>query len=119
MPDSADHRVEMHRIAQRRRDSGQPVWAHRWPIKDLLTADDSDAAAIAFAAKCAARIKSHAKSMLDPGSSEFDEGLDEIVWRLADIGKAEGDGERGMHAEANDALEELYDWADYKRVWLG
>jgi hypothetical protein len=117
--DNADHRVAMHHLASERRAAGKPSWLATWKIKNLFSHEDGDAKAAEVAGKIAERIKGYCvlNKWLDDTSDNFDDTLEEVVWRLNDIAKA--GGVEGAQDETNSALDELYDWADYKRVWIG
>lgn len=117
--DKGDHRVEMHRLATERRARGLPSWAERWPLKDLLGDDESDVGAATVAGKMAQRIRGKAGERLDEDSLNYDSTLGEIVWWFEDLAKELPNPMKGANSEFNDHLDELYDWADWNRVWIG
>jgi hypothetical protein len=103
MPNTADHRAEMHRLATQRRDAGKPIWDRRINLRDVWRNQDMT----------------------------FEERRDAVVRRLRSSGwmATHEDGDI-LHqlveelAEAQDADEfdapwdAIYDEADYDRVWI-
>ncbi len=103
MPDSADHRVEMHRLARERVAAGMPVWDRRVNVADVF--HDEAMSFIERRDAIVARLRS--SGWLD-GRDEFD-GLVEAVDGLAN---ADDDD------EFNAWWDEIYDHADADRVWI-
>lgn len=112
MPNTVEHKVEMFRLAQERRNAGRPVWDSRLRIKHLLTDDGSDESAHEVGQQIAATLRASS-------------------WMKADQRQAEdrlGDSEVQLVAEEfedikdldhfNAVLDTLYDLADADRVWV-
>ena len=104
-----DHLVKTHRIARERRDAGLPVWKWRIPIKDLLSADESDEVAIAAGTEIAKRLRRGLPGLLDTDNSAYDDDFDDIVYEFEHVAAVE---------DLNETLDSLYDWADTNRLWL-
>lgn len=125
MPRTIEGIVECHRVVRERRAAGLPPWDHRIDIKAVLTRDpgnETEEHAAAVANEIGALLRSGLPdAMLDVMSEAFDAELSEIVdhleWLKPD--SHEGIADRTNLEDLNDRLEEIYDWADGKRVWLG
>lgn len=122
MPRTVEHIVECHRIARERRDAGHRTWDRTIDIKAILRRDKSNFSnkhVVSVAIEIADLLRSKVpKSWLDITSDLYEHELDDVVERLAGFG-AEDAPEGELVAELNFALEELFDWADIKRVSLG
>ncbi len=104
MPDTADHRVEMHRLASQRRTEGKPIWDRKIDLKDVFHND-----AMTFEEKRDAIVgRIRASGWLD-GRGEFDE-LVMFVEELADTDNLEW---------FDSVWDHIYDIADRDRVWIG
>ncbi|WP_329521081.1 hypothetical protein [Spirillospora sp. NBC_01491] len=106
MPDSVEHRVEMHRVAQQRKAAGQPIWDRKINLADVFHNE-----AMTFEQRRDAIVRTLRASRWVKEHSEQDAfgGLVEVVDNLAaaeDIGEFDG------------WLDELYDHADNDRVWI-
>ena len=90
------------------------TWLTTVNIKDLLTEDDSEEAVITAANGIVGRLR----TLADPGGSLADSldtlTLCEILNTFKDLAENNPDVQ-----EFNWVLDELYDWADDNRVWLG
>ena len=102
MPDSAQHRADMHTLATNRRAVGKPVWESRVNIGGILHNED-----LTFEAKrdrFVAAIK---------GSKWFSENasedLAETIEEMEDTDTVE---------YFDQVLSVVYDLADYDRIWL-
>lgn len=103
MPRTADHIGGVHALAAGLRKAGKPIWAHRVNVADIWNDDD-----LAFEQKrdgIAARLK--ASSWLK-GRDEFDA----VVIAVEGLEQAED------YDEFNGWWDELYDHADFDRVWI-
>lgn len=124
MTRTIEHIVEVYWLAMQRRVAGQPIWAHRINIREILHRDPDNespehAAAVGNEIAALLRAKLPA-SMFDVTSNDYDRDIDEIVEVLKDLNVEEAlDGPDSVFEELNGRLEELYDWADIQRVWLG
>lgn len=119
MPRTIEHIMETHRLASERRKAGKPIWDRRVNIKPVLKEDPdnrSDEHAAAVGKRIAKLLRMGLpKAWLDIESDDYDDELDEIVGHLEDVGPSDyGSG----CDDLNSALDQLYDWANYKRVWL-
>lgn len=103
MPDTADHRADMFLLAPRRRTAGKPVWEHTIDLSDVFHNDQ-----LTFEQRrdeIVRRLRAH-RWVAD--RDEFDD-LVEIVDNLADAADTE---------EFDGWWSDLYDHADYDRVWI-
>ncbi len=125
MTRSVEILVVAHRDAHARRRRGLSGWAYRVPVAEVLGRYRERALDAATIAAALDEIVAVLKSDLPPswriqGSSAYDRDLDEWIER------AEGNAEdlRATTQDCpetmlNDLLEELYDWADLRRVSCG
>ncbi len=125
MPRTIESIVENHRVAAERRSAGKPVWDCKIDIKAILHEDQSNTSN-EHAAKVANRIGALIRSRvpadwLDWGSTDLDEDLTHIVEGMEALKPDSYDGEEDFTPlnDLNSMLDQLYDWADAKRVWLG
>jgi hypothetical protein len=105
MPDTADHRVDMFRLARQRTAAGLPVWDRKIQLADVfhdegLTFEQRRDAIVA-------RLR-QSPWIADRDRDGFDR-LGEIVENLADAPDTR---------EFDDWWDELYDHADVDRVWI-
>ena len=105
MPDTAEHRAEMHTLVRQRAAAGQPVWDRRINVADVFRNED-----LTFEQRRDAIVARLRKSpwITDRDQDGFDQ-LGDVVENLA---TAEGE------EEFNGWWDELYDHADYDRVWI-
>jgi hypothetical protein len=100
---NVDHKVAIHQLAATRRAAGQPVWAHRIRLGDLFHNDETT-----FEQKRDGFVRIMKNSKWFTSQEPFSE-LDEYL-----------DG--AAHADDADEfdywLSEIYDLADYDRVWI-
>ena len=82
-------------------------WRRTVNIKDLLTDDDSPAECKRVAQAMAARLR-----------GKFSEPGDELLDIIESFEGLEATDNRPL-AVLNDILDNLYDWADAERIWLG
>jgi hypothetical protein len=106
-----------HDTATERRKQGKPSWAAEIKIKHLLSETSDDTIAAATGRNIAAALRDGLPAGdLDIDSPEYDNEIDYIIDDLEDVRPYEDmDGTATLNA----ILDELYDWADIKRVWLG
>lgn len=108
-----EHRIACHREASARRAAGRPVWDYTLKVKQFLGANPCDAAEGVFNALVLMR------ATIDPSHNDFD--LECLIERFEEMafspGYAELDVSLGT-AAFDDALGDLYDWADTRRVWV-
>jgi hypothetical protein len=113
--------VECHRVADVRRRAGKPVWDRKIDIKEVLYRDqsnESDEHARAVGQEIAALLRASVPTAWLVGADdEFDWTLDEILDCLENVSSG-GEDDPAVDA-LNSYLDDLYDWADVRRVWLG
>lgn len=125
MPRTIESIVENHRVASERRAAGKPVWDRKIDLKPILREDQSNTSN-EHAAQVANRIGELVRSQvpadwLDWDSTDLDEDLAYIVEGMEALKPDSYDGEEDFTPleDLNSMLDQLYDWADSKRVWLG
>ncbi len=125
MPRTIEHIAQTHQIASARRQPGQRVWDYRVPITDVVRenqSDRSEAHSASVANRCAALLRARLPAAwLDHSSAAADSDLIEIVECLEQL-RADSFADEDDYSaleDLNNRLEELYDWADIKRIWLG
>ena len=107
--------VASHEIAMKRRAEGKPSWNRNLRIKQFFTDDEGDDAVKQIGKKVAAEIRrSLPAAWLEIGGDDYERDLDECVERFDDV--TSSDDEETSLDNFNSTLEELYDWADIKRV---
>lgn len=125
MPRTIESIVENHRVAADRRAAGKPVWDRTINIKEILHEDQSNTSnehAAQVANRIGALVRSRVPAAwLEIGSDEVDFDLIEIVEGMEALKPNSYDGEEDFTPldDLNSMLDQLYDWADGKRVWLG
>ncbi|MGG4645817.1 MULTISPECIES: hypothetical protein [Pseudomonadaceae] len=125
MPRTIESIVENHRVAAERRAAGKPVWDRRIDIKAILREDQANTSnehAARVANRIGALIRSKVPaSWLDWESSDLDEDLTNIVEGMEALkpDSYQGEVEITPLKDLNGMLDQFYDWADGKRVWLG
>lgn len=101
MPDTVEHRVEMFRLAQERRNGGRPIWDRRIDLSDVFHNEEMTFEQRRNAIVARLRASAWLKGRAD--------GLTDLVDELADT--ADGD-------EFDGPWDEIYDYADVERVWI-
>jgi len=125
MPRTIEGIVENHRVAAERRAAGKPVWDREIAVKAILHEDKSNTSnehAAQVANRIAALIRSRIPAAwLDWNSDDLDENLTQIVEGMEALkpNSYEGVADFTPLEDLNNMLDQLYDWADGKRVWLG
>lgn len=125
MPRTIESIVENHRVAAERRAAGKPVWDRKIDIKAILHEDQSNTSnehVAQVANRIGALIRSRVPAdWLDWESTEQDEDLINVVEGMEALKPDSFDGEKDFTPldDLNSMLDQLYDWADGKRVWLG
>jgi hypothetical protein len=103
MPDTAEHRAEMHRLATRRRSAGKPVWNSKIHLGDIFRNEDMTFKerrdAITARLRASTWLKSH---------GEYDT-IRYLVDELADAENTD---------EFDEVWDVIYDEADADRVWI-
>ena len=103
MPDTAEHRADMHRLATERRAAGLPIWDRKLRLADVFHNDD-----LTFEQKRDAIVARIRATRWFKGYGEYDD-LPQFVEELADTqSPREFDGPWSC----------IYDIADYDRVWI-
>lgn len=103
MSDTANHRVEMHRLAVARRAAGKPIWAETIDLKDIFNQDS-----MMFEDRRDSIVGQIRLSRWYKDSEECSE-LRECV---------DGISQSEDEEEFDQYWDELYDMADYGRVWI-
>lgn len=120
MPQTIENLLNCHQIAQERRDAGRPIWDYQLDIQSVLRRDpenDEPEYVISVACEIAKRLKRGLPSAwFDPGSFDYSDTLSDIVQELSEFRTRET---HDLTEDLNYILDELYDWADAKRVSLG
>lgn len=125
MPRTIESIVENHRVAAERRAAGKPVWDRNIDVKAILQEDqsnDSNEHAAEVANRIGALIRSRVPAAwLDWNSDDLDEDLTQIVEGMEALKPDSYEGEADFTPldDLNSMLDQLYNWADGKRVWLG
>ncbi|HCF0591739.1 hypothetical protein [Pseudomonas aeruginosa] len=125
MPRTIESIVENHRVAAERRAAGKPVWDRKIDVKAILHEDPSNTSnehCAQVANRIGALIRSRVPAeWLDWDSADLDEDLTQIVEGMEALKPDSYDGEDDFTPldDLNGMLDQLYDWADGKRVWLG
>jgi len=126
MARTIDGIVDSHLRARELRAAGKPIWTYTVDVKTILAESDDTGierisdAAIRIAAALRAKLPA---AFFNITSDEYEMILDEAV---EDMESYDVEGLRNLFAEGIDPLEmfngrmeEIYDWADRARVWLG
>lgn len=103
MPATVEHKVEMFRLARERQTQGKPSWAHTIRIGHVWGNED-----MTFIERRDAIVRILRASRWVKERDEFD-SLVEVVDNLAEAEDTE---------EFDGWWDELYDHADYDRVWI-
>ena len=125
MPRTIESIVENHRVASERRAAGKAVWDSKINIKEILHEDQSNTSnehSAAVANRIGALVRSRVPATwLDISADEVDFDLIEIVEGMEALKPDSYDGEEDFTPleDLNSMLDQLYDWADGKRIWLG
>lgn len=127
MPRTVESIVENHKAAAALRAAGKPIWSRNIDIKSILREDQTNEAP-EHIAKVANRVAKLLRwrlpaAMLDGQSDECDfdfldavESMEECTVKSLAEDKANGVEAVEM---LNGWLDQIYDWADANRVWLG
>lgn len=127
MPLTIERKLSNHAAAEARRARGKPIWDRKLNLKAILAdypAGTEDAALANKAVRIGQLLRQKLPSaMFDLHSCECDHTLLDIVefFESATASDFSSDSQLG-HEPADvfdDWLEQLYDWADDNRVWLG
>ncbi len=130
MPRTIDGIIETRRIVRERKAQNKPVWAHSLALDEIrpdlvekrragsLTEDDAAAWCQAVANALKAGLP---KKWFDITHPDYDQVLDDIHEMLDGVTVEEfAEGKLGTVREhLAYGMDQLYDWADRARVWLG
>ena len=103
MPDTADHRAAMYRLATERRAAGLPVWDGTLKLADVFHNDH-----LTFERKRDAIV---GRIRATPWFKDKDE-YDDLVYLVEELAETEDNG------SFNSLWSDLYDMADADRVWI-
>lgn len=122
MPRTLESIVECHQAATELCKAGKPVWRKSLNIKRFLNRSPDDLSeenAARVANEIGAYLRNKLAAELTAEDCDFD--LEEIVEQLEQLraGDFEDDPTWSVREDLNARLDELYDWADRERVWLG
>lgn len=124
MPRTIESIMTAHRSAGRQRLLGRPIWEKTINIKSILYQyknDTSEDITALVANKIAALFRSEVPSWLDWSSDSLDEDLTILIEEMDGL-RADSHADDPSFTvldDLNNMLDQLYDWADVKRVWLG
>lgn len=117
MPRTIDGILNAHRAARELREKRKPIWSRKIKIKDLLGDDDSNENSVAVAHEIAKRFRAEMpNSTFDVRENEYD---DEITSLIEDLESFNLQMDQEICEVLNERIDEIYDWADVKRVWIG
>lgn len=106
MPRTIEHIVDMHRLAQDRRTKGQPIWDRKINLSGVF---HNDTMTFTERRDAIVRILRASAWMKQRAEQDAFGGLAEILDNLAEAEDTE---------EFDGWWDELYDEADYDRVWI-
>ena len=117
MPRTIEGIVESHRAASELRRQGKPIWKYEVKVKDLLGDDDSNERAVEIAKELAKRMRTALPDkLLNVQDDDYD---DEITSIIEDLETFNLEMSTDICSIFNERLDEIYDWADANRVWIG
>lgn len=117
MPRTIEGIVEVHRVARQLRRQGKPIWKAEIKIKDLLGNDDSNQRSVEIAHEVAKRFRAGLPTKtFDVRSDDYD---DEITILVEDLETFSLEMADNINDIFNERLDEIYDWADNNRIWIG
>lgn len=120
--------VANHRAAAARRAAGKPIWDARIPLTPLLdeASEDLSVPAVVMVGHQIAQLLRERipAAHLDPVGTFYDPDIDDLIQKFEEV---TADSLQNDMAHTGDSaadcldewIEELYDWADQHRVWLG
>ncbi|WP_425953054.1 hypothetical protein [Ralstonia pseudosolanacearum] len=130
MPRTVESIVDSHRAAVARRNAGKPIWEVQVPLKDLLAkfAEFGDNLTAEQAVDFSQQLFSLLK-MVVPATwrkhehANYHMDFEDLMERLEQATAADfaptADFDDSPCDVINSWLDELYDWGDRYRVWLG
>ncbi|MFZ3481880.1 hypothetical protein [Sphingomonas sp. 3-13AW] len=126
MARSIDSIVAAHRTARELRAAGKPIWTYTAEIRPIIneSRDQSVERVVDVANRIARTLRERLPAaFFDVTSDDYEMHLDEAVedlesYTVASLSKPGGEDVEAVEM-LNGRLEELYDWADRARVWLG
>lgn len=111
--------VDNHRQANERRKAGKPVWDRTINIKQILREDPANTSpthACNVANQIGLLVKGRVPAdWLNPDAESAHVDLIDLINSLTSLSVDDNE----PLAELNSLLDQLYDWADSNRVWLG
>lgn len=122
MPRTVESIVENHRVARERRAAGNAVWDRTIDIKGIIRRDkgnESNAHVEAVAREVVELVEARVPTQwLDCTNDTYEHDLDDVLEGMRSLRASEA-AEGDLVDEFNGWLDQLYDWADARRVWLG
>jgi hypothetical protein len=126
MPRTIESIVDCHRAARRLQAAGKPVWRMEIPVREIIQrADSTSHEGMSKMGRDMAKAFRTAlpSATFDITSDDYDREIDEII---EDIESHSAQGLASLESEGvdvkdmfNGRLDEIYDWADRERIWLG
>lgn len=103
MPDTADHRADMYRLGRERVAAGKPMWERKISVADVFHND-----AMTFTEIRDAVVRKLRASAWFKSKDEHDD----LPMYVDELSEAKTTG------EFDSAWDDIYDEADYDRVWI-
>lgn len=124
MPRTIESIIDCHRAATALKADGKSPWPHRAAVRPLLASREANLtpAELVETARGIAKLlrSSLPASWMDMTSQDWDRDLEELLEHFEQCTAADFDEADEEPADLFDErLEELFDWADKNRVWLG
>lgn len=130
MPRTIESIVECHRVASARRRAGKPIWDVTLRLKDLMApykeaGDDLTASqAVELSKKIGAMLELQVpKPWREVDHENYCMDFEDLVQRFAQASESDFTPTREYPNDPveviNEWLDELFDWGDRYRVWLG
>jgi hypothetical protein len=128
MARTIEHIVATHKHATALRAQGKNIWPHQANIREIIRGGQGQKATPGLIASVANRVAQVLraklpKSFFDVTHESFDFHFNDAVETFEDytVAGLTRDASEGLDIEAefNGWLEDIYDWADNNRVWLG
>lgn len=119
MPRTIESIVECHRVARERRAQGKPVWDMEFKIRDIINKESNTVEEIVDKSHRIAKVirAKLPEEKLDFDHEDYDEEIENLV---EDLERMDATMDKELAEEKfNELLEEIYDWSDKNRCWIG
>lgn len=128
MPRTIESIVECHQVARARRRAGRPIWDLKIPVRSVL--HDYERAGDDLRPEQAAELSQRLYKLLMTTIPQewlahdhpnYSQDLEDVLDALKDATAAsfENSDFGSPCDQVDDMLEQIYDWGDKMRVWLG